>query len=783
MRRKKYKIAITSVLHKLKEFSDAAEIKNNGTVVPVFVIPGNHDLRTQGMFIEDNPIIQIVAKMLTEVATQIDTKLTRFIKVFSAIKEIFARKNTKNTKEEEAIKLFEEIFTGYKTETDKLSAHKLLIGCFNSNRTHKDYDFSKGFVAREDFNSFNNYMQTKFTDDRERLKYKKIALLHHHPMPISVSETESSLRESYESSFLILANSATFMSEMLKNNITLILHGHKHFSGFSKTSFLVDPAFEIRRTIGVISAGSVSPEEKTLSYNIIEYYDSGEVILNIKEASGAGNFYSKPPVKIFTYEEVRQNTFIECMNIFNTISEKTSFHFTIEQPGGDRILRVIREGIITHKEDKITEIQGLTSTTNGLLGGPHKIIKGNVTWKPIGGVEKDESIHKYMQRWEIIFDFPLRKGGKPIEYEIESKVPNSFSFSKEERVWDLRSQGVPDDDERLKEPIKENMSLGIMDHGYKNLFLQVKFPDRFKPAKVDVIVKEKLDKNEYRINNDEQEYCRNKLSYFEEANTVTLFVDNTLIDHKYIIEWDLPEKETYSNINLHQLDVARKIQEGLRKLRNNPKCPYKLSIDDLLLKLKNAIVKYIEHIEDSSLGDQNSFELSILVLNEESHKEPYKYQYAITNCEAYCDNFNGDDDDKKDDAVIHGHPVVGVAAKCKFPAWVIPMYNKEIEDISILKKTCNLIPNGKFYAIIAIPLFFPVYPKQNLIGVVELASCSDSTILRYLKNRDNDKTEKNMNALQFLLHGDFIKGLCKTILCCRDLNDKKCEDCMYQNSQ
>ena len=51
----------------------------------------------------------------------------------------------------------------------------------------------------------------------------KILLLHHHPMPIFRSEYNSDLLDS----FLSLKNSATLIRESIKNNIRLILHGHK----------------------------------------------------------------------------------------------------------------------------------------------------------------------------------------------------------------------------------------------------------------------------------------------------------------------------------------------------------------------------------------------------------------------------------------------------------------------------------------------------------------------------------------------------------------------------
>ncbi|MBF0316914.1 MAG: metallophosphoesterase [Nitrospirae bacterium] len=562
------------ILQRLKKLSDAAKRKDSDPVVPVFVVPGNHDLRWQGLFCEEPKIEKLLndlfsklfpkvfplfSKIVPEVIPNLTIKLfvyfitkllpkqlprqlrkkkiellikpiIEYIKHSEKSHERFAERNAK----EEAIKTFEKVFEqeidGFKVniETAILKTHDMLIACFNSNREHKDYDFAKGFVSREDFNKFNDYISTEIPDKEERLKYKKIALLHHHPMPLYISETEVNITESYESSFLILSDSATFMRRMLGNNVILILHGHKHFSGFSKASFPVEPSFKIRRTIGVISVASVNPTEKSLSYNLIRYYDSGRVTLDIRESIGSNSFVSKHgSVDIFTYEEARQNAFIESLDVFDTITEKATHFFTIT-PEGDYRARNEYKGLKTLK-DRCTKIQGESiNMKNKRLYGTHTIPKkdkGKVKWEPIGDPIEYRDIYK-KQKWNIIFTPPLTKDAS-IEYTYIQTEPNAFSLNKEEKKWDLIVRGINREDIQ-NEDLKESVLIKTDNQAYRNLLLHVKFPEGFRPLHPKVVVEREINEKTYMLNDEEERYCKGRFYYSEESNTATLFVDNTL---------------------------------------------------------------------------------------------------------------------------------------------------------------------------------------------------------------------------------------------------------------
>lgn len=97
----------------------------------------------------------------------------------------------------------------------------------------------------------------------------KIAALHHHPLPIPYSGSDV---------YLVLVNAGSLLVELAKHQVDLILHGHKHYTAFSRVIINVDGRdYEI----AVLGAGSATKimdhEPKGNSYNLITIWSDGMV--------------------------------------------------------------------------------------------------------------------------------------------------------------------------------------------------------------------------------------------------------------------------------------------------------------------------------------------------------------------------------------------------------------------------------------------------------------------------------------------------------------------------
>ncbi|WP_081058456.1 MULTISPECIES: metallophosphoesterase family protein [Burkholderia] len=104
----------------------------------------------------------------------------------------------------------------------------------------------------------------------------RIALLHHHPLPIPHASIKEGLT-SFEP-FLVLRNAGSVLRELNRCDVDLVLHGHKHFSSFGKLGYAADDHAE--GEIAVLAAGSAGvtlSEAGRNSVNFIDVFPNGQM--------------------------------------------------------------------------------------------------------------------------------------------------------------------------------------------------------------------------------------------------------------------------------------------------------------------------------------------------------------------------------------------------------------------------------------------------------------------------------------------------------------------------
>ena len=107
-----------------------------------------------------------------------------------------------------------------------------------------------------------------------RVFVPRIALLHHHALPIPYSDVKEGLT-SFEP-FLVLRNAGTVLRELCRADFDLVLHGHKHYASFSRLGYSTD--LEVAGELAVIAAGSAGithSEAGRNSLNLIDILPNG----------------------------------------------------------------------------------------------------------------------------------------------------------------------------------------------------------------------------------------------------------------------------------------------------------------------------------------------------------------------------------------------------------------------------------------------------------------------------------------------------------------------------
>jgi len=132
-------------------------------------------------------------------------------------------------------------------------------------------------------------------------KYLKIAILHHHPLPLPTTTKQENLEP-----FMLLRNAHQFLGAAESNDVDIILHGHKHVPGSSEFR-----SIETGKTHLIISScGSscnVNVFEKEI--RVIEVGDDGEILCKSYCATKTNPCFSlsaKAPLEFRTYANNRK---------------------------------------------------------------------------------------------------------------------------------------------------------------------------------------------------------------------------------------------------------------------------------------------------------------------------------------------------------------------------------------------------------------------------------------------------------------------------------------------
>jgi 3',5'-cyclic AMP phosphodiesterase CpdA len=143
-------------------------------------------------------------------------------------------------------------------------------------------------------------------DKDEKLR---VAVLHHHPMAIPYAPTNRAAR--LTETFMILHNAGTFMREMARSGVDLILHGHKHYSGFASVQYDLTSSYLLRKRVGVLAAGSATKrsagEQGGNQINIVTLHGDGtaDIERRFYSPDGMREHDRRGTMKLFDMGDVR----------------------------------------------------------------------------------------------------------------------------------------------------------------------------------------------------------------------------------------------------------------------------------------------------------------------------------------------------------------------------------------------------------------------------------------------------------------------------------------------
>ncbi|HST21350.1 MAG TPA: metallophosphoesterase, partial [Blastocatellia bacterium] len=603
----------------------------------------------------------------------------------------------------------------------------IYVFAFDSNAIERGINLATGLIEKNDLLDFFDFVQElRANKVNEWNSYTKIALLHHHPMPIAETEGKGFLEQP---GFLLLKNAGQFMTSMVKSRVDIVLHGHQHYPAFSKASFPTNNGFEHLMTI--IGAGTVGAEARNYSrsYNLITVTDSREIHLERRWLTGAEyQMTFKVPVKtnpIQTDEGARQALFeTQAAKAEAKLRvKKFSRHYVIKEGSGDADLYERFEGTTAYSK-KLDRFDTEIHSVSGFFYTPEYDSPDgqNITWH----WKEKGRIGPKREAW-ISFDPPITKEN-PIIYNRHSKAYNLFHFNQKER-----------EDATDGKWSEEYIEIAIQ-NAFDLLVVTVTFPEGHFPEKFyrmvhnDKCYRKAHDETCIR-DSKEEEYFNLNFSKFKGAKTISISLQKPLPGYTYLIYWSLPNMEEDERpLDPTVRGRAADLVEKLLQLKS-PNNSHEKAVQLWLENMRTDIITS-QLWRDLPPGD-DKLEISLYAYDNDK-------KGLICVAASFPDQTSGIATWSK--VIKSGQTLIGAAYRRKEPMLFSPLANPAHDEAEYI----NRVPEDwraaslkqPYTAICVIPLMYPL-PKGCKVAVLTFATRSKlSRLLHFVPQEQRSKTIK-----------------------------------------
>ncbi|MGB9180234.1 MAG: metallophosphoesterase [Pyrinomonadaceae bacterium] len=438
---------------------------------------------------------------------------------------------------------FRHIFRDYRRRFIEITAGDLTIYvfCFNSNPYIARW--AKGAISRRQLKWFEKKTHALRNANKEKFESAyKIAILHHHPLPIPFSEELEK--------FLILKNAGELLRLLAQCKINLVLHGHKHESVISSVN--MGTSYGATRKLFVVASGTTLKRgDGKNTCNLITIRHRGQAEVTPAVAQPDEEFLDKETVLLPPWDDyIREQYAFQQERVGYEIDEYIK-EIEIDDEG-DSVSEMKINGL------RVTDLQKFRNhrdeasafhlyTETGRLVPEVEFQKSNPALQPIKGEVDDLYIRG---SWGLPYSPDLQSS-----YAVEVKylTLNAWAMNTEE----FERKYSPDPGERQEEewficmaPIK--------------VFRQViYFPSGWKPeGKPSLRIYSSTDGEQFSAESEAwlEKHHANALSYNDKSNTITLIIQKPLYGFKYVVGWFLPQLKTLPDpataVELHKRRVG-----------------------------------------------------------------------------------------------------------------------------------------------------------------------------------------------------------------------------------
>ena len=548
---------------------------------------------------------------------------------------------------------------------------------FDSNESAWFGELAAGSVPRNAFTELQNAVAAAQKQAQSAWRgCHRVALLHHHPMPIAATERRG-LRSMEE--FLLLRNAGTFMTELLRADIDLVLHGHKHYPSFSKATYIDDDASA--KSVTVVACGSSGAAGPHPTYNLLTLYDDGRIDLERRIQAGATYPIKGDTIPLRSYAEAREFRYRRLAEQEHLLNVGTYSAVTIidAHSGDARGHETYSEVTSADSNVRVREVPVTFSSASGYFEAPmHE--PSSIGWR------WDEVTRPKSRRGFSIFEPPI--ADQPVTFTRISRTANAFHFSKKER-----------EDTTGRKDATENLRFHIP-HAVERFAMSAVFPSaNHFPREIGLRVTNRAlrDHNDEPLRDDQEEqHCRQGFHILKPSNTIVLNVLNPLLGYEYSFVWTLLDHDPAEPV-LSEAENGMAGEAESRLTRH--------ASDAAFLKVLHRLIDQIRGLLPHPAGD-DSVDLEAAL---------FAYSEKQRGLAVICANVADRDDPILTSVILPGRDIVGQAWRRRAAL----LYTPGKKDVSIYRDDGRPART----AILAIPLMYPVKGGRR-IAIVSLASRS-----------------------------------------------------------
>lgn len=546
----------------------------------------------------------------------------------------------------------------------------------------------------------------------------KIALLHHHPIPIASSDSG---KLTSHDSLMLLANAGTFMREITALKVDIIMHGHKHHNHVSRIKYNVGGGDETEVT--VISAGSGCIAKPKKQYNLIQISPS-RVTLVSKIAEHEGGFMPGDPIDILPYDKIRE---IEYRSSLNCTKDDLSLgsvckNIIISKYGDADISIFYRRAKIAKEGVVLDGINFAAKTGLGII----KEVQPNSTKLHMEYVEDKENTESNREVGFLSFGAKINSDYVFFNYDVSYFLLNGFATN---RIQFYNMYGH----------VSATEYSGFeVDRKYDEFVLVLHLPDNLKPNSVTLEVRN-VETND--LHHPEICYQRQNLIFSKPLGVITLKIEKPLVGYIYKVIWDIPNSKKHLERNSDFLSANHNIALIVKKLLSGD-----ARVNEILTKRLEAVKELLDRNE--SIEDDEDVDISFMVFRESSETQTGGGRLEVINKIGH---------DSKDFSLSYGLGVAGRAYKLKTAEFhqrgaSAPRYDYYSSDGGAGQGA------DIHEVLISIPILYSDF--DIIAGVLNVGSYKHNTDLKNYKYKDVMDPFLDIVDMEFKRFLDDVRRIC-----------------------